>query len=1059
MNTGHAMLSDSKFYSGYSRWDETKGGYESWDEAVSRVMSMHRKKYAEKMTPELDALLVFAEDAYKDKLVLGAQRALQFGGEQIFKNETRMYNCATSHCDRPKFFNETMHLLLCGTGVGFSVQKHHIAKLPKIARRSPKKAKVFQVPDSIEGWADAFAVLLSSYFVEGATHPEFRGAQIHFDFSKIRPRGAMISGGFKAPGPDGLRAALVKCEDLLESVLREEHVISISSLTAYDFVMHMSDAVLSGGVRRSATICLFDKDDQDMLTAKTGDWFVNNPQRGRSNNSAVIVRKDLNREEWADIMKNVKSFGEPGFIFVPSKEHAYNPCCEIAMLPVTEDGESGWQFCVSGDTKLITKDGLVGIESVIGKEIEIWNGQEWSNVKPYQTGDQDRLHRVFFSDGSYLDATDNHKFLVKHRFEKTYREVQTIDLINEISTSRYKLSVPRSNIKYEGGIDVQHAYDFGFVLGDGCVPTNKKTVFAGLFGKDKQLNFTSAKIDGHYFNQNGTPYTNVTFDLDVDFCRTMKYESELPNEIFSWSKESILKFIAGWADADGTNASKGIRIYGREDKIRSAQLLLSKIGIDSSVNLMSKKGSVTNLCVRLNDVWYLQITKTFEIPCQRLKCDNESSASFKGRNQVVSKIVTLDGLHKSFCLTEEKLNQCVFNNVLTKQCNLVEVNGGFCDTVEKYERACKAGAILGTLQAGYTNFQYVTEATKKITEREALIGVSITGWMNNPEILFDKMNMRTGAEIVKKTNSEMAKILGINQAARCTTVKPSGNASTLLGTASGIHGEHSKRYFRHVQMNDHDEVTQHIQRTNPAMVERSVWSSNNTDVVVAFPIESKDTSIYKRDLLGTKQLDYVKLAQQNWIEFGTNVELCTDPTLRHNVSNTITVDDWDVVEQYLFDNREYFAGVSLLSAAGDKAYVQAPFTEVFTAQEIMDQYGTGSILASGLIVDALHSYNKNLWQACDTVMGHGLKLSDDSSDLLKRDWVRRAEKFAANYFGGDLGMMTNCLKDCYNLHKWHEINRDMVLINFSTELSKQSYTDVDTLGAQGCSGDACTIAF
>lgn len=737
-NTGKDMMSQSKFYMGYSRWDEVKGGYETWDESVSRVMNMHRKKYASVMTQELEQYITFAEQAYKDKVVLGAQRALQFGGEQLFKHEARMYNCSVSHCDRAAFFQECMYLLLCGCGVGFSVQTHHVAKLPQVHKRYEKKVKVFQVPDTIEGWADAFGVLLSSYFVDGGTFPEYKGCQVHFDFGKIRPKGALISGGFKAPGPDGLRSALVKCEALLEGLVANESVsVTLPTITAYDFVMHMSDAVLSGGVRRSATICMFDKDDELMLKAKTGDWFVDNPQRGRSNNSVMLVRDELSREEWANIMKSVKDFGEPGFIFTENKEFCFNPCVEIGMLPVSESGESGFQFC-----------------------------------------------------------------------------------------------------------------------------------------------------------------------------------------------------------------------------------------------------------------------------------------------------------------------------------NLTEINGGMCVDGVSFHRACKAGAILGTLQAGYSNFKYLSEATRQITEKEALLGVSITGWMNNPDVLFDKEMMIAGATLVKDINAKMAKLLGINQAARTTAVKPSGNASVILGTASGIHGEHSPLYLRNVQMNVGDEVTQVITKTNPKMVESSVWSSNGTDVVVSFPVESKEGSIYKSDLMGIKQLEYVKTAQQYWIEHGTNYELCVDPDLRHNVSNTITVDDWDEVEEYIYNNRKWFAGISLLSSMGDRAYAQAPFTEVFTAQQIVDMYGESSMFASGLIVGALQAFGNNLWMACDTSLGFGLKLDpENSGDLLKRDWVRRAKKFAERNFDGDVMKLTFMLKDCHNLHKWVGIKNDFVGVDFSTDLSQQSYTEVDTMGAVACSGGVCELSF
>lgn len=647
-------------------------------------------------------------------------------------------NCSVSHCDRAAFFQEAMYLLLCGCGVGFSVQKHHVAQLPKLVRRSPMQVKVFQVPDSIEGWADAFGVLLSSFFEGGGTFKEYQGCHVHFDFSLIRPKGSLISGGFKAPGPEPLRNALIRCEALLQRALgATDDSTKMAPIVAYDFMMHMSDAVLSGGVRRSATICLFDKDDQDMLKAKTGDWYITNPQRGRSNNSVVLKRDELTRDEWAEIMRSVREFGEPGFIFTDNKEFCYNPCVEIGMLPKTEDGESGFQFC-----------------------------------------------------------------------------------------------------------------------------------------------------------------------------------------------------------------------------------------------------------------------------------------------------------------------------------NLTEINGGKCTTPEQFYAACEAGAILGTLQAGYTDFKYLTDATRRITEREALIGVSITGWMNNPQVLFDEEVLAKGAEIVKEVNRKVAALLGINPAARTTCAKPSGNASVILMTASGVHGEHSPQYFRHVQMNVEDPVAKLIMERIPKMVEKSVWNPNGTDIVVAFPVVSKEGSIFKRDLLGIKQLEFVKKAQQHWVENGTNLELCVDKALRHNISNTISVDDWSEVEQYIFDNRQWFAGISLMAEQGDKAYPQAPFTEVSTAAEILALYGDASMFASGVIVDALHAFQNNLWLACDTAMGKGQKLTEESSDLLKRDWVRRFNKFSANFFGGNLEKTSACLKDCYNLHKWTAVQRALEDIDFAAALTeKKALVDVDTLGSQACAGGACEVSF
>jgi ribonucleoside-triphosphate reductase (thioredoxin) len=329
--TGKQMLSESKFYMGYSRWIDDEQRYETWDDSVQRVMDMHRKKYADKMTEELHSLLNEAQAAYSNKLILGAQRALQFGGKQLLDHPTRMYNCASGYCDRPAYFQEAFYILLCGAGAGFSVQKQHINKLPSLTKRSSKKVKIFVVPDSIQGWADSVGVLLSSYFTEQGTFPEYKGCQVHFDFSKVRPKGSMISGGFKAPGPDGLRNALLKCEELLEEVVQHGEA-KMRPIHAYDLTMYIADAVLSGGVRRSATICLFSKDDDEMLKAKTGDWFVTKPSRGRSNNSALIKRDELTRDEWANIMKSVKDYGEPGFIFTDNLEFTYNPLTKTSGL-------------------------------------------------------------------------------------------------------------------------------------------------------------------------------------------------------------------------------------------------------------------------------------------------------------------------------------------------------------------------------------------------------------------------------------------------------------------------------------------------------------------------------------------------------------------------------------------------------------------------------------------------------------------------------------------------------------------------------------------------------
>ena len=260
-------------------------------------------------------------------------------------------------------------------------------------------------------------------------------------------------------------------------------------------------------------------------------------------------------------------------------------------------------------------------------------------------------------------------------------------------------------------------------------------------------------------------------------------------------------------------------------------------------------------------------------------------------------------------------------------------------------------------------------------------------------------------------------------------------------------------------MNKESEITQAIIKSNPYMVEESVWSASGTDVVISFPIIPHQGSYFKDNLYGVKHLDLVKKAQKYWVVEGTNEELCADEGIRHNVSNTIIVDDWDDVEKYVFENRYSFSGISFLAPSGDKDYNQAPNTAVITAEDMVDKYGEGAIFASGMVVDALKVFT-NLWIACSTAQGMGEDLTLESSEnSAKQDWVRRFSNFAHNYFEGDLKKTEYCLKDSYLLHKWNKIQQNLQPVDWKTDLTEKTYVDVDTLGAAACAGGACEIDF
>jgi ribonucleoside-diphosphate reductase alpha chain len=725
-------LQNYTFVSKYARWLEKENRRETWKEAVDRVRNMMHTKYA---SLNIGSDIDWAYDIMHKKKVLGSQRALQFGGEPILKRHAKIYNCTSSYCDRLRFFQECFWLLLCGSGTGFSVQKHHIAKLPSLSQEPKSETgKKYVIEDSIEGWADALGVLLSSYFTKPSEDKfkDYKDQYIVFDYSNIREKGSSLSSGVgKAPGFEPLQNGLEKIRTLLDRCLANGQK-KLRPIDAYDIIMHSSDAVLSGGVRRSASLALFSHNDVEMAKAKTGNWYMDNPQRARSNNSALLLKDETTFDEFQILMDSVKEFGEPGFIWSDSTEMTFNPCVEVGMWPVDEEtGRSGWQGC----------------------------------------------------------------------------------------------------------------------------------------------------------------------------------------------------------------------------------------------------------------------------------------------------------------------------NLSTINCSSVTDESDF------YER-CKAAATIGTLQAGFTNLEYLGEISQKIFQREALLGVSLTGIMEKHDIVLTEKVLKNGAKIAVDTNKELAKKIGINQAARVTCLKPEGTSSSMLGTSSGIHPHHAKRYIRHVQANVLEAPYQHFKKVNPQACEKSSWSANNTDEVVKFPIEVPDGAKLKNQLPAVEMLSIVKDTQKNWVYSGKNRSLCTQSYLSHNVSNTVTVkpDEWIDVTKYIYDNRRYFAGISLIPQSGDKDYIQAPFTTVYTSREIVKEYGDAALWCSGLIELALNVFDNNLWAACDYVTMNQAK-ENDTEDRLK--FITKMKNFAGKYFNSDVKRLTYCMKDVYNWKIYCDLFDSFKKVDYTQLLE----TEDNTLGIEeiSCAGGACLI--
>jgi len=323
MEINQEILSDIVVHMKYARYKPEANRREVWQEICDRYEDMMLGKY-----PKLTSQIIKNMQLVRDKKVLPSMRAMQFAGPAIIRNNSRIYNCAYLPIDDIRAFSETMFLLLGGTGVGYSVQKHHIEQLPPI-KKGTKKRK-FLIGDSLEGWADAVKVLLKSYFGIHDAKPDF-------DFSDIRPKGSrLITAGGKAPGPEPLKICIAHLSAILE---RKEDGEKLTPLESHDMLCHIANAVLAGGIRRSAMIALFSFDDEDMLTSKFGSWWELNEQRERANNSAVLHRDTITENEFFTLWKKIElsGSGEPGFYFTNNLDWGTNPCCEIALRP--------FQFC------------------------------------------------------------------------------------------------------------------------------------------------------------------------------------------------------------------------------------------------------------------------------------------------------------------------------------------------------------------------------------------------------------------------------------------------------------------------------------------------------------------------------------------------------------------------------------------------------------------------------------------------------------------------------------------------------------------------------------------
>jgi len=575
MNISNKILSDITVHMKYAKYIPEVNRRETWEELVTRNKNMHIKTYP-KLTDEI-------ENVYQmvyTKKILPSMRSLQFGGKPIEISPNRVYNCAYLPIDHIDSFSEIMFLLLGGTGVGYSVQKHHVDKLPPVNKPYAKRTRRFLIGDSIEGWADAIKVLMKSYL-------NGKSSTIEFDYSDVRPKGAqLVTSGGKAPGPQPLKECILKIKGILDG---KEDGTPLSTVETHDVVCHIADAVLAGGIRRAALISLFSADDEAMIGSKSGNWWETNPQRGRANNSAVLMRHKVTKGFFMDLWKRVElsGAGEPGIYLNNDKDWGTNPCCEIALRP--------FQFC-----------------------------------------------------------------------------------------------------------------------------------------------------------------------------------------------------------------------------------------------------------------------------------------------------------------------------------NLCEVNASDIESQEDFNERVKAAAFIGTLQAGYTDFHYLRNIWKETTEKDALIGVSMTGIASGIVLGYD---MTKAANIVKKENARVAKLIGINKSARSTTVKPAGTTSLALGTSSGIHAWHNDYYIRRIRVGKNESIYKYLVKNHPELIEDEYFRPHDT-AVISVPQKAPDGAIMRTES-PFALLERIKKIATEWVAPGHR-----NGSNTHNVSATISLkdDEWELAGEWMWNNRKHYNGLSVLNYNGG-TYKQAPFED------------------------------------------------------------------------------------------------------------------------------------
>jgi len=874
------------------------------------------------------------------------------------------------------------------------------------------QAVQIQVGDSRQGWVQSYQTLL-----ECASDESFKGeVQISVDLSDIRPSGETLKGFGGMANPIKLPELYTRCTRILNKAIHRR----LNSIECCLLIDEAASCIVAGNIRRSAGMRQFNSNDTLAATAKDnlwvqdteGNWRVDAERDSlRMANHTRVYHHRPSLEECVEAVKKQYYSGEGAIQWAgeavaranhdilttpelkksfleayaqgkaanwiqehkpttSSKEvehrlerYGLNPCGEIL----------GANFhCVSGETMLIVRDGMHWIEDLVGQVVEVWNGRSWSRVVPVQTGQGQELYRVRFNDGTHLDVTEKHRFFVKDRFGKAYLELTTAELAERIQTSEYLLHTEPFEIVYQDGKFVPPvlAYTLGQLVGDGsvCGSQGKPQLQLRLYGvksnKVPVLAGYSSGIQRYYTASKQTPclvYSGFHHDFDPRHVRQLKDTAASLAELASWDRESILNFVAGLADADGSAVpSGGIRIYLSDyERAYRVYLLLIKCGIRSSINWAGKAGEQTNLGTRKKDLWYLQVTDCAAIPCQRLDTSRGHKPQARDEWQVIRSVEPLVGRHNTFCFNEPEYHKGVFGGTLTGQCNLSEIHLNQIDPGDEQAQtdAFKAGALS---VVALLNHHFQEERYQYSRSIDPIVGVSFTGlfdffvqafgvrWLHwwetgrpatDEGIKFKEQETRylnSWRETVNQTVWEYCDRHGLNRPNRCTTTQPAGTKSLLSGAAPGWHPPKAQRYIRRITFAKNDPVAlacldfgysvvpSQADKDEQGKLLDDPFDPRCTEWLVEIPVE-----VPWANLPGADEIVIEKFSALAQMDFYMQVQR---HYTTHNTSATIELreDEIDAMGQRIFEaiqQDEGYVSAALL-ARFDAPFPRLPFEKI-----------------------------------------------------------------------------------------------------------------------------------